>query len=61
MDRSEGYALPVSVIRSQLEKLNRTEKENKHYWHVALLLEGAELFVNMSKTGEKFALKTFAF
>lgn len=62
MDRHEGYAIPVEVIRSKLDKLNRTEKdEGRYYWHIALLVDETGLNINMSKTGEKLSLKEFAF
>lgn len=61
MDRSEGYALPLDVIRSKLDSLNTTEKDDKLYWHVALQIEGEDVFLNMTKTGERLSLTPFRF
>lgn len=61
MDRDEAYALPVDVVSAHVDKLNKTEKPDRFYWHVALLLENGVLFLNMSKTGEKLSLQPFAF
>ncbi|RYG99936.1 MAG: hypothetical protein EON58_02055 [Alphaproteobacteria bacterium] len=61
MDRDEGYALPVKMLQGLVEKLNRTEKSDRFYWHIALLIEDGKVFLNMSKTGEKLDLTPFAF
>lgn len=61
MDRDKAYALPVGVVSAHLDKLNKTEKPDRFYWHVALLLEGGALYLNMSKTGDKLSLEPFSF
>src|SRR5215470_11427366 len=38
MDRNEAYAIPLDVIQSHLDELNKTEKESTYYWHIALSL-----------------------
>ncbi len=61
MDRNEGYALPLDLIKSKLESLNKTEKDGRYYWHMALQIDGGALFLNMTKTGERLNLEPFAF
>jgi hypothetical protein len=61
MDRSEGYALPLELVRSKLDCLNKTEKEDRLYWHIALQIDGDSLLLNMTKTGERLLLTSFEF
>jgi hypothetical protein len=61
MDREDGFAIPLATLKDNLDKLNRTEKEGKHYWHIALSQDSDGLFLNMSKTGEKLYLDAFTF
>lgn len=61
MDRPDGFALPVKIIRSFLDKLNRTEKEGRFYWHITLQIGETTLFLNLPKTGERLSLEPYAF
>ena len=61
MDRSTGFAIPLETLQANLNKLNQTGEEPKHYWHVALGEDQDGLFLNMSKTGEKLYLGNFEF
>jgi len=61
MDRNRGYAIPLVTLAENLDKLNRIEKNDSHYWHIALGEDDSGLFVNMSKTGERLYLEPFAF
>lgn len=61
MDRHEGYALPAEFVRSKLDSLNKTEKADRYYWHLALQLEGGQLLLNMTKTGERISIEPFRF
>ncbi len=61
MDRNTGFAIPLSTLKANLDKLNRTGDDAKHYWHVALGEDSKGLFLNMSKTGEKMYLADIQF
>jgi hypothetical protein len=61
MDRIDGFALPLDVVRSKLQCLNTTEAEGKHYWHISLQIDGDDVFLNMSKTGERLSLSPYRF
>lgn len=61
MDRDEGFAVPLELIKSKLESLNTTEKEDKKYWHISLQVDDQEVFLNMSKTGERLSLASYMF
>jgi len=61
MDREEGFAIPLDVVKQQLDKLNKTEKEDRYYWHIALSFDDKGVFLNMSKTGERLYLSQYEF
>jgi hypothetical protein len=61
MDRHEAYALPLSIIEEHLNDLNRTQKEDKHYWHIALTLDEDHLYWNLSRVGKKIDLMPYLF
>ena len=61
MDRDEGYAIPLDVIRSKLDSLNMTKKDERFYWHIALQIDGSELFLLLPKKGDRFSLRPFRF
>lgn len=61
MDRMEGYAIPLSEIKANLDNLNRTEKKDRHYWHIALSEDDEGLFVNLPRIGGKLYIQPFAF
>jgi hypothetical protein len=62
----EEFDLAAGVSRLRLPlllKLNQTtkEREGRSYWHVAVTEVQGELFLNLSKVGEKFPLTPFKF
>ncbi len=61
MDRGEGYAIPRDLIKSKLDSLNKTDKDGRFYWHIALQIDGVDLFLNMTRTGERLTLASFTF
>jgi len=61
MDRSEGFAIPLDVIKEKLDSLNRTEKGDRSYWHITLQLDDESVYLNMTKTAERLHLTQFAF
>jgi hypothetical protein len=61
MDRDEGYAIPLDVMRSKLDSLNMTTKDERFYWHIALQIEGSGLALLLPKTGDRLSLAPFRF
>lgn len=62
MDRDEAYAVPYSWISANKQNLNMTDRGERSYWHVPVTtLDGGDLAINMSKVGNKAALKAFRF
>ena len=61
MDLNVAYALPIQFVEGLLGDLNKTEKEDRHYWHLALQLEDGKLLLNLTKVGRKIDLAPYAF
>ena len=62
MDRNEAYAVPYSVVNENKKNLNKTDRGERSYWHVALTtLDDGSLAINLSRIGIKFSLKPLAF
>jgi len=52
MDRNEAYAVPYAVVDENKKNLNKTDRGDRSYWHVALTtLEGGSLAINLSRVG----------
>jgi len=60
MDRSEAFCIPISIIIENLENLNSTKTENKHYWHIKLIEEDGSIKLYMSKNGIKIDLSKYS-
>lgn len=62
MDREEAYAVPYSWLAENKKNLNKTEKDGRSYWHIALTtLDAGELAVNISRVGTKASLTPYRF
>jgi hypothetical protein len=61
MDRDAAYALPLTFIEQHLPMLNKTQKGDKTYWHVALTMENDSLALNLSSIGKKIDLTPYVF
>lgn len=62
MDRAEGYALPIELLKRHLDDLHTTEKESRRYWHIHLAFdEQGRLALNLGKVRQKLDLTPFAF
>ena len=61
MDLNVAYALPLKFVEGLLGDLNKTEEEDRHYWHIVLQLEGGKVLLNLTKVGKKIDLAPFAF
>lgn len=61
MDIDEAFAIPVSVVRQNLDNLNRTDKSGHYYWHVHLRKEDGSLVWHLSKTGTNVPLDRYRF
>jgi hypothetical protein len=61
MDRDEAYALPVKLLEEHLSDFNRTELEDKHYWHIALSNEAGRLGLRLSTIGKTIDLAPYSF
>jgi hypothetical protein len=61
MDRNDAFAIPFSKVKEQIPSLNRTEKDDRSYWHVALNLEAGVLKWNISQAGQKLDLTPYKF
>lgn len=62
MDRDEVYAIPLEVVRANLQNLNTTVRpDGRSYWHIALSLgEDGKVVWNLSRVGKKIPLDEFA-
>jgi hypothetical protein len=62
MDRQEAYAVPYAWLRENKQNLNKTDRGDRSYWHVALTTtERNELAINISKIGDKAPLQPYRF
>jgi hypothetical protein len=61
MDINDAFAIPVSVVKQNLENLNRSDKPDRYYWHVVLKKENGKLVWNLTKTGTTVSLEPFRF
>lgn len=62
MDRDEAYAVPYSWLLENKKNLNKTDRGEKSYWHLALTTaEGGRLAINVSKVGGKTPLEPYRF
>lgn len=61
MDRDEAYALPLTFVENHLAHLNRTVKDDRHYWHVALTTDDGHLALNISRIGQKVDITPYSF
>ena len=62
MDRDEAFAIPYSWLAMNKKNLNMTENGERSYWHIAVTsLEGDQLAINVSKVGNKTAMKPYSF
>jgi hypothetical protein len=60
MDRKEAFALPYSWLAENKKSLNMTDNGERSYWHIAVTtIHTGELAINLSKIGNKVALKAF--
>ena len=61
MDLKEAYAIPYKFLKSNLENLNVSKRDNgKYYWHISLIkLETGSLAWNLSKVSKKIDLTPF--
>ena len=61
MDLDRAFVIPLATLQSFLPKLNQTARDGNAYWHVVITtLEGGELALYSSRTGESIALTPFA-
>ena len=56
-----AFALPLGFVESLLKDLNKTEKSDRHYWHMMVQPEGSKRVLNLSKVGKKIDLAPYAF
>lgn len=62
MDRDDAFAIPYSWLAANKKNLNMTENGERSYWHIAMTtLGGGDLAINVSKIGDKVALKPYRF
>jgi hypothetical protein len=61
MDLDVAYALPLNFVLAMLGDLNKTEREEFHYWHISLQLDGGRLLINLSKVGKTIDLASYSF
>jgi hypothetical protein len=61
MDLDVAFAIPLEVLRQQLDKLNTTMKpDGTHYWHVKILELGPGRYgLQLPKVGGRLELDTF--
>jgi len=61
MDLNVAFAIPLEVLRQQLDKLNTTMKpDGSHYWHVKILELGAGRYgLHRPKVAGSFPLDPF--
>ncbi|MBL8536052.1 MAG: hypothetical protein JNM59_01470 [Hyphomonadaceae bacterium] len=61
MDLDRAFVIPLATLQTFLPKLNQTTREDKTYWHLVITtLEGGELALYSSRTGENIPLSPFA-
>ena len=62
MDSDIAYAIPYSWMASNKKNLNKTDRGEGSYWHVALTtLDDGLLAINVSRIGQKIPLEPFSF
>ena len=52
VDKRHYYAIPASVAQSLPNLLNKTEKQNSIYWHIALIEKNGSINLRLPKSGK---------
>lgn len=60
LDKQEAYAIPIEVLTPLLPKLNKTEKEDRSYWHIVLQDDSAGTALRLTRFGEVIPLTQYA-
>ena len=62
MNLNEAFAIPYRNFQPLTQKMNKTETDDRQYWHIALNQTPAgELTINLSSVGEKFSLEPYRY
>jgi hypothetical protein len=61
MDRDDAYALPIMEMESRLDEMNKTEDDQKMFWHVQTRTENSDVVWNLSKVGARLSLAPYRF
>ncbi|HEY6981808.1 hypothetical protein [Reyranella sp.] len=61
VDQDVAYALPLAFVETHLDGLNKTELEDRHYWHIKLQNSGDQVALNLPKAGQNIDLTPYAF
>jgi len=62
MDRDVAYAIPHGVFSQLLPKLNKTNRPDRYYWHIAVTtLDDNSLAINISSVGERLPLLEYEY
>lgn len=59
MDRDEAFCLPINIVKENLDNFNVTKKEDKHYWHIKLIMDDDKIKLALSKVGKKIDLSPY--
>ena len=59
MDKDDIYVIPEQDMTEIKQHLNTTTKDNKTYWHLTIHDNQSELFLLLSKKGEKMSLNKY--
>ena len=55
-----AYALPLNFVEANLKGLNKTELEDRHYWHIKLQHSGDKVSLHLPKANN-IDIAPFAF
>jgi len=61
MDLKVAYALSFAFVKEHLQEFNKTDKDNRHYWHVALKVANGKVLLNLSKVSKQIDLSPYKF
>lgn len=59
VDKSHYYAIPASVAQRLPNLLNKTEKQNSTYWHIALIEKDGCINLSLPKSGKLLDLTEY--
>lgn len=61
VDLDQGFAIPIEVVREQLDYLNITKKDEKnYYWHIQLEEKSEEMFWLIPKKSTNISISKYA-